>query len=167
MPQPTWDEGRIQSLLALLAQGKSNGFIAKELGVTIGAIAGKRHRMGVKIDTRTSDMKKATRMAIYSTAIIRFKPKVTPRTRRTRPKLDKNVNMAKLDCGMCRFPLWEDGTPFDQQFYCGAQCGEDTYCTKHDKMTHYKAPRYYKRWDPIWSLTTHSRPVNSPKSMVA
>jgi hypothetical protein len=46
----------------------------------------------------------------------------------------KNKSIMGLKMGCCHWPMWDMGTPFEQQLYCGDDCPVDKpYCEEHAK----------------------------------
>ena len=58
------------------------------------------------------------------------------------PSDDGNIRLMDLRDVHCRWPLWDDGTPVESKFFCGAAVARGRYCAKHaERMFSIPRPR--------------------------
>lgn len=175
-----WTDEQRTQLRDLVESGLTSNAIAREMPFSRSAIMGQITRMKLTLwRTRAVGRVKALveRKQRQSTKLIDLIKEhaeehgepvlqilplfIVPKPKRVRPTLNK-CSLMELTYGVCRYPLWEAGTPFEGQYYCGAACGEGPYCTTHHNIT-----RYIRIREPDASFKSRSRPANSPKSMAA
>jgi hypothetical protein len=165
-----WNEERIELLKnLLLVEKKSTGKIAAILGIGRGAVSGKCRRLGIRISEATGNIVRG-RHVVKVVKRLRSMPTgqrfkvveeiVKPNYEKISPK-SFNVTLMDLSVDKCHWPMWGDGAPFEQQFYCGETCVKGLYCQEHHNIAHYNWRRV-----PVSSFRRHIRPANSPKSIV-
>lgn len=114
-----WTEKRMVTLQELWERGLSFTAIAKEMGATKGAIAGKKRTMGLE------------RRVTVERALT-----VVEREPVSSPSIDPlALTMDMLARGQCKFPLG-DG-PFT---FCGAPC-DGVYCVAHRRVVYRPDPQ--------------------------
>lgn len=99
---------RVEAIRKLAAAGMSGPQIAGELGMTRGQVMGLCHRNEIRLGA----------------ARIVEPPAPVPKP------------VAAIGGKGCRFPLWPHKERPDGRF-CGERVARGSYCTLHDKVTHY------------------------------
>lgn len=169
----TWTPHRVDTLKAGWADGCSASQIAKDLGgVTRSAVLGKVSRLGLAGRHTVSYVRRGNGVIVPSSTPKKqnnpshFVRTETPRTRLPTgdlppaeplapiiPTTEHLCSIMNLTNTTCRYPCWDDGTPFEKQFYCGnpsANLDEGRpYCAGHALLTFTKPlpvkPRPYFR----------------------
>jgi hypothetical protein len=59
------------------------------------------------------------------------------------------IDINALKSGTCRWPLWDTPMPVKKSFYCGAACGDKTYCPDHHAIAYNRSSAPQKRGDAI------------------
>lgn len=149
----SWDDGRIEQLKKLWAEGLSASQIASELGgITRNAVIGKVHRLGLsgrakskpvvvvrtrvkaaaKPVARTQSISVSGNLAMLE--MVEAVPEIVAKPRESVViPISRRISIMDLREGVCRWPL---GDPMQADFvYCGADClvGK-TYCDAHARI---------------------------------
>ena len=142
----SWTEARTDRLKELYAEGRSGGYIARDLGgITRNAVIGKIYRLGLR---PTPDISAKPRLAKvvrnrYAHRVIDVHPTTVPL-----PELksesevvpeSQRKSVMELTARDCRFPF---GDPGDADFYfCGAHAVPTLpYCAHHCRIAYAGIP---------------------------
>lgn len=147
--QSTWTDERVTTLKTMWADGHSATQISAVLGsVTRSAVLGKVDRLELPARITVSYRVKNNTIKPARNP----KPKIKIERKRaednTLPPIavaapevfttEHFVTLMDLENFHCRFPCWEDGVPFDQQFFCGSPTADlaesRPYCSFHSRI---------------------------------
>ena len=128
-----WNEDHIAELARLCAEGHSASDMARTIGTTRNAVIGKAKRLGLSLKPPIVARKGRPKAKVMLTPWVPPpRPPRPPPPPMDLPMQCSPCTIADLVDDACHWPLWTDGTPFQEKFYCGAMTIEGhVYCPFH------------------------------------
>lgn len=134
-----WTTERVDALKEMVGKDYNLIYIAKELNTTVGAVAGKCHRMGCKIKRKVVS---AHRIKQKKDNLKNEVPKVV-QEKKFVPAVDVNqpeplyLTFFELEDGQCKYEVKEEPT---RKLYCGCPTGgkREPYCSYHKNLISHK-----------------------------
>lgn len=159
-----WTKENVATVTAQWAEGLSAAQIAGGFGrgLTRSAVLGKIHRLGLikPVKQVTHSVLRIRRARDRSAALkqpsaLRPAPVLSPvpvaGTPPAKPAVitcDHMVRLMQLTDKTCRYPLWRDDTPFNEQWFCGTPTADvldsKPYCHGHHRIA-FDKPRGHPR----------------------